>query len=96
MERKSWTVDTGGTEHVVALDWTYWGGHREVSVDGQVVGTSTIPLRGRSKQAFVLDGHPAVVTTRPNRAISGYFRIERHVDGRPVPPDPGRKAFWEA
>lgn len=43
MERKSWKVDIDGAQHSVVLDWTYYGGRREVTVDGRGVSKSTIP-----------------------------------------------------
>lgn len=95
MERKSWTVDVDGSPHAVVLDWTYYGGRREVAVDDRVVSKSTIPMRWRSEQAFKIDGRPAVVRTKPSRAISPWFVITLDVDGRAVPPDPG-KSRWEA
>lgn len=95
MDRKSWTVDVDGTSHSVTLDWTYWAGQRLVSLDGKVVGNSTIPFRWRSEQPFVIDGHAAVVRTQPARLISPSFRIDLEVDGVTVEPDPGRKAYWE-
>lgn len=97
MERKSWTVDVDGTEHVVALDWTYYGGRRRVSLDGAVVDESTVPMRWRSEQSFFdLAGHPAVMRTRPSKRFSAYFLIELEVDGRLVESVTGRKAYWEA
>jgi len=65
VEQKSWTVNVDGAQHTVVLDWTYWGGRREVSLDGQAVGSSTIPMRWRSEQAFQIDGHPAVCERGP-------------------------------
>jgi len=90
MERKSWTVDVDGAAHAVVLNWTYFSGRREVAVDGQVVGDSTIPMRWRSEQAFEIDGHPAAVRTAPSRPASRKFVITLEVDGRSVSPDPGR------
>lgn len=96
MERKSWTVDIDGDQHTVVLNWTYWGGRREVVVDGQVVSTSTIPMRWRSTQALDINGHPAVLRTKPSfPVLSPWFVITLEVDGRPVQPEPG-KSRWEA
>lgn len=96
MERKSWTVDIDGGQHAVALNWTYYGGRREVTVNGRVVSTSTIPMRWRSTQTFDIDGHPAVLCTRPSfPVLSPWFVITLEVDGGVVQPDPG-KSRWEA
>lgn len=96
MDRKTWTVELDGMTHVVALDWTYWGGDRQVSVDGRVVHRDTRAMRWRSSQDFDLGGHRALVTTAPSRRGSAFFAIALEVDGRVVDPDPGQRAFWEA
>ncbi len=95
MDRKSWTVDVDGAQHAVVLNWTYWGGDRQVTVDGQVVDESTQAMRWRSEQAFALNGHPAVVRTKPVRRVSPYFTISLEVDGRVVAPDAGSQSRWE-
>ena len=94
MERKSWTVEVGGTDYEVVLDWTYYGGRREVRLDGQLVDKSTVPMRWRSEQTFEIDGHHAVVRTKPLKKISPWFVISLEVDGRKVTPHPGT-ARWE-
>lgn len=94
MATKTWTVDTGGTSHEVALDWGYWGGRREVRVDGEVVDSSTVPLRWSSTQEFDLDGHRCVLTTRPSSKLSARFRIELEVDGEAVR-SPDAPDVWE-
>ena len=94
MERKSWTVDLDGDQHTVVLNWTYFGGRREVVLDGQVVDESTIPMRWSSEQTFEIGGRPAVVRTKPRRNLSPYFVITLEVDGQPVEPDPGSSG-WE-
>lgn len=76
------------------LDWTYWGGRREVFVDGTQRHESVIPMRWRSTQAFVVDGHPCVVTTEPTGTLSAKFRISLEVDGQQVVAEPG-SSFWE-
>ncbi|HEU0103713.1 MAG TPA: hypothetical protein VFR07_15440 [Mycobacteriales bacterium] len=96
MDRKTWTVDVEGAQHLVALDWTYYGGHRRVSVDHEVVADSTVTARWRSEQTVDIDGHRVVVRTRPARRLSPYFVIELELDGRPVAANPGRKGGWEA
>jgi hypothetical protein len=95
VEQKSWTIDVDGGQHSVVLNWTYFGGRREVTVDRQVVSKSTIPMRWRSTQGFKIDGHPAVVRTKPSGPLSPWFVITLDVDGKAVEPDPG-KSRWEA
>lgn len=90
MERKSWTVEVDGDRHAVVLDWTYYGGRREVTVDGRLVSRSSFPLRWRSEQAFRVAGHPAVVRTKPSGPPSPKFVITLEVDGTVVPPEPGK------
>ena len=87
MEHKSWIVDLDSRTHTVVLDWTDYGGRRQVSVDGQVVDSSTVPIRWRSTQAFEIDGHQAVVRTRPSGPLSPLFVIYLEVDGKPVVPE---------
>jgi len=94
VERKSWTVEVDGTEHEVVLEWTYWGGQRKLSLDGQLVHKSTIPMRWSSTQPFEIDGRPAVVRTRPRRMMSAWFVIDLEVDGQTVKPNAGA-ARWE-
>jgi hypothetical protein len=95
METKSWNVDLDGERHEVKLLWTYFGGKREVEVDGTVVEKSTVPMRWRSSQSFDLAGHAAVLTMRPVRPLSKYFAIALTVDGTEVEPNPG-SSNWEA
>lgn len=87
MEHKQWSVELEGSRHAVTLDWTYFGGYREVRVDDRVVDESRIPMRWRSTQSFAIDGHPAVVRTEPSRRLSPYFVIGLEVDGRLVESD---------
>lgn len=95
MSCKSWTVDVDGNEHKVVLDWTYYGGRRDVAVDGRPVDSSTIPMRWRSTQFLEIEGHPAVVRTVPSKPVSPKFVISLELDGATVQPDPG-KSKWEA
>lgn len=95
MERKTWTIDLDGTSHEVVLHWTYWGGKRTVELDGRQVDNSAVPMRGQSEQRFEIDGHPAVVRTRPSMTISPLFVITLEVDGREIEPHSGR-SFWES
>ena len=95
MERKSWTVELDGEKHAVVLNWTYYGGDRQVTLDGEVVGNDTKPMRWKSEQAFMLAGHRAVVRTKPAKRISPYFVITLEVDGKLVEPDWGSTSRWE-
>jgi FAIM1 (Fas apoptotic inhibitory molecule) protein len=95
MERKAWTVEVDGRPHEVVLQWSYWGGAREVQVDGQTVDRSKVPMRWRSEQSFEVAGHNAIVSTRPSRRISPWFVITLEIDGRDVEPDAGFSR-WEA
>ncbi len=81
---KQWTVPLDGMEHRVELHWTYWGGVREVVVDGRVVARSSKLFRAHWEQSFDLDGHRALVTTKSSRRMSGRFMIDLTVDGSPV------------
>lgn len=90
-----WDVEVDGKAHSVSLDWTYWGGYRGVRVDGSVADESTVPMRGRSEQTVQVDGHSALIRTRPSSRLSPYFVIELELDGRIVPPKPGRKSVWQ-
>lgn len=91
MAEKHWKVD----EHDVVLTWGYWGGKREVTVDGTTVSKNTIPLRGWSEQRFDLDGKVAVVKTKPSFAVSAKFVVTLEVDGREIAPVGGR-SDWES
>lgn len=95
MERKSWTVDVDGSRHEVVLQWSYWGGAREVQVDGRTVDRSRVPMRWRSEQTFDVAGHNAVVRTRPSKPVSPWFVITLELDGRKVEPNSGFSR-WEA
>lgn len=94
MEKKSWKVASGGTIYAVDLLWSYWGGHREVQVDGQTVERSTIPMRWRSRQSFELADGEAVVETRPAKSISPYFSISLGFNGDEIASD-SPLSFWE-
>lgn len=91
MAEKRWRVD----EHDLVLEWSYWGGKREVTVDGEVVAQNQIPMRGWSEQRFELDGKVAVVRTKPSFAVSAKFVVTLEVDGREVAPAEGRSQ-WES
>ncbi len=93
MERKTWTVDVDGQQHVVALEWTYFGGRRRVSVDQHVVEDSHVPMRWKSTQEFAVGGKPAVLTTKPKSVVM--FVISLEVDGKEIRGDGQTTAFWE-
>lgn len=95
MATKTWDVETDGGTHAVALEWGYWGGRRKVTVDGEVVDESTIPLRAKSTQRFELDGRPCVVRTKPSSAVSPFFVIALEVDGQAVP-STDKRDTWES
>lgn len=84
MERKVWQVDVDGKQHEVALSWTYWGGDRQVHLDGELVHSSSQAMRGKSEQPFQIDGHTAVVRTRAKTKVSPFFVISLEVDGKDV------------
>lgn len=88
MALRNWTIDLDGREHTVTLNWTYWGGEREVLVDGRVVNEDKKFLRWESHQEFELDGHHCAVITRPQRSNITEFDIELRVDGRVIAPIP--------
>lgn len=88
MAQRNWTIDLDGREHTVTLNWTYWGGEREVLVDGRVVNENQKLLRWESNQEFEIDGHQCAVITRPQHPNLVEFDIELLVDGRAVAPVP--------
>lgn len=94
MYRKTWKIPVDGEEHRVELNWSYWGGAREVLADGKVVNHDRMPMRWRSEQTFDLAGHEVKVITKPSKPLSGYFKIELTVDGSPVASDDA-PTFWE-
>lgn len=95
MEQKTWKFELDGETHVVRLDWTYWGGRRNVTVDGVERHESIVPMRWRSTQEFDVAGHQAVVTTEPTITISARFKISLTIDGQRIEPEPGSSSFWE-
>lgn len=52
-------------------------------------------MRWKSSQTCDLDGHQAVIETRPARKLSKYFAIWLRLDGAEVEPQPGASG-WEA
>jgi hypothetical protein len=96
VERKTWTVKTEDGSHEVELRWTYWSGHREVAVDGVLKTSNSLPLRWKSEQRVDIDGHEAVIRTRPSMPLSAYFTITLELDGVEVPPNEGSPSQWES
>ena len=70
MAQKTWKVALDGTTHTEQLNWTYFGGEREVRVDGTVVNEEHKMLRWNSDQEFTLDGHRCRVVTRHSMSSS--------------------------
>lgn len=95
MERKVWKLDIDGAQHEVVLNWSYWGGFRQLVVDDRIVDTNEKLMRGRSEQRIEVAGHPVAVRTQPIKPLSPYFRIMLELDGRDVAPEPAPKSTWE-
>lgn len=94
MERKVWQVDVDGSRHEVALNWTYWGGDRQVLLDGELVHSDSQAMRWKSEQPFKIGGRTAVVRTKPKNGFSPFFVITLEVDGREVTSD-SKLSQWE-
>jgi len=77
--RRTWRADVNGGQHEVVLNWTYWGGKRELVVDGEVVSDQRRPLLWWSEQVFQLDGQPCKVVTRPRNVNVAKFEVELFV-----------------
>jgi len=76
MAQKTWNVELDGKTHTVHLNWTYFGGAREVVVDGNVVNEDRKLLRWHSDQHFDIDGHDCHIVTRPQRVNVTAFDVE--------------------
>ncbi|SHH20137.1 hypothetical protein SAMN05443575_3416 [Jatrophihabitans endophyticus] len=86
-----WNVDVDGRAHEVTLKWTYWGGERDVYLDGELVAESTLLLRWKSDQEIDIDGHTARVVTRPHSlAHPDRFTLVLDLDGVEHEPDENR------
>jgi len=83
--RKTWQPDVNGSRHEVVLNWTYWGGKRELVVDGEVASRERRPLLSWSDQRFQLDGQACKVVTRPQRVNIAKFDVELFVGNTLVP-----------
>ena len=79
VRRTTWRVDVDGRPHEVVLNWTYWGGKREVVLDGDVVAKQRKPLLWWSEQAFRVDGQACRVVTRAQKANTLEFDAELFV-----------------
>ncbi len=79
MAEKTWKVDLDGKTHTVQLNWTYWGGEREVVVDGIVVNEDRKLLRWESDQQFTIDGHECQIVTRPQSTNIAAFDVDLFV-----------------
>jgi hypothetical protein len=86
MRRSTWHVDENGSRHEVVLNWSYFGGKRELVVDGQVVSDQRRPVLWWSEQPFQLDGQPCKVVTRPQNINFAKFEVELLVGDRLIRP----------
>ena len=86
MARATWNIDVDGQPHTIELQWTYFGGERELSVDGQIADDNTIPFRWTSEQHFTVGGQVGRVVTRPQRINVAAFDVELYLDDRLIPP----------
>ena len=86
MAKATWQVEVEGHPHTVELEWTYFGGERTLSIDGQVVDDNQIPLRWTSAQEFTIDGQAGRVVTRPQRVNVAAFDVELYLGDRLIKP----------
>jgi hypothetical protein len=86
MARATWNIDVNGEQHLVELNWTYFGGERELIVDGQVANDNTIPFRWTSEQKFTIGGQEGRVVTRPQRINVAAFDVELYLGDRLITP----------
>ncbi len=86
MKAAIWNVNVNGTAHEVRLEWTYWGGQRDVYVDGTVVQGDTSPLRWSSTQPVDVAGKQVAVITRPRKVNKAAFDVVLQVDGQELAP----------
>lgn len=83
-----WNIEVDGAVHEVKLEWTYWGGERDVYVDGVLVDEDKKPLRWKSDQQVDVAGKRVTVLTRPHSALhSARFSVLLQVDGAEIEPD---------
>lgn len=79
MAQKTWNVELDGKTHSVQLNWTYFGGAREVVVDGAVVNEDRKLLRWESDQHFEIDGHDCHIVTQPQAKNVAAFDVDLFV-----------------
>lgn len=89
--KTTWRVEANGSEHEVVLNWSYWGGRREVVVDGEVIDSRRRPLLWWSEQPFQIDGQQCKVVTRPQNINVAKFEVELFVGDRLVPAQGGSR-----
>ena len=76
MARTTWDVDVEGQSHTIVLEWTYFGGDREFSIDVNLMDDNQPPMCWSSEQPFAIDGHQGRVATRPQKINIAAFDIE--------------------
>lgn len=89
--RTTWQVDMNGRQHEIVLNWTYWGGKREVVLDGDVISSERRPLLWWSEQPFQIDDEACKVVTRPQKINTTEFHVELFVGDRLVPAQGGSR-----
>ncbi|WP_375489381.1 hypothetical protein [uncultured Jatrophihabitans sp.] len=87
MDRATWNVDVHGTGHQIELRWSYWGGRREVYVDGTFAAGDTKVLRWKSRHPVDVAGKTCTVITRPKKHAKTVFDVFLDVDGQERAPD---------
>ena len=86
MSSAIWQIEVDGQQHEVELQWTYWGGERNVLVDGTIVDADTQALRWKSDQSIDVGGKRCVVITRPKKVNKVAFDVLLEVDGQELTP----------
>ena len=87
MKAAHWNIDVDGTAHHIELRWTYWGGQRDVYVDGEPIAGSTESLRSSSTQPVDVGGKKVAVITRPRKVNKAAFDVLLEVDGKEIEPE---------
>jgi len=83
----TWNLDVKGTRHIVVFDWNFFGGKREIKVDGAVVNTDSKLLQRESDQSMTIGSEQASVVTRPQAGNPNAFGLEFHPEDRVLTPD---------
>lgn len=86
MKAARWTIEVDGQQHDVRLEWTYWGGQRDVYVDNQIMDGDTVPFRWSSTQAIEVGSKRVAVITRPQKINKAAFDVLLEVDGVEIEP----------